>query len=111
MAPSKKRKDPPQSSTLLKFFSGGEGRAKKGRAQHAVPKPDAKQRIDTSQDIIIIDDSDSDCAESSNVRKTRRPASSSSSDVEFVEDEDDKPKVNTLLITREKFHTNSDILR
>jgi hypothetical protein len=87
--PTKKRKEPPQATTLLKFFSGNSTR--NGKLPKHEPFVKAKRPGPLPQDVIVIDSDDDQDA----VPKTTSRAMSSSSDVEFV---DDGPsKVNPVL--------------
>jgi len=80
MAPTKKRKEPPQSSTLLKFFSGaGEP---KGKLLNREPPTKAKRVVPITQDIIILDSDDD--------QFTPKPRASPTSSDMIVEDEPTK---------------------
>jgi hypothetical protein len=83
MAPSKKRKEPPQSNTLFNFFSGvGE---QKGKLSMREPRAKAKRVM--TQEIIILDSDD----EQSAPTLTAKPRTSPTPSVhEIVEDEPTK---------------------
>jgi hypothetical protein len=91
MAPTKKRKEPPQATTLLKFFSGNSTR--NGKLPKHEPSVKAKRPGPLPQDVIVIDSDDDQDA----VPKTASRAMSTytSSDVEFVDN--GLSKVNPVL--------------
>jgi hypothetical protein len=83
---SKKRKAPPQSTTLHNFFSPDAIAAKKGQTLPTVPQKMGKRRATTrTSDEVIVIDSDSDHGQVTvSTKKGKGKKRSESSEVEFV---------------------------